>query len=354
MKKKNLRIYKDEFIKLYKEGKSLRAIALQYNVSKSSIKRYIEEEMEIKPKGLSEEDKAKCKDLFSNGHTVSAISKNLSLNYSTVRRYLVKEFGSVTNGQRKYEHLVSDMKQLYTSGYSATEISNKLGINRQTIMDYINEEGIKSRTYSETSRVYDLDENIFDEINKENAYILGIIFARGGIDKSTSTSFVNISIFKDNIYLLDKVARFIYTSEYPKANVVDNTYYIRISSTKLVERLGELGLRNNITKTYRSSLHKDLLPFKKEFFEGYFTVNVSVNKKNLYISGNGNILSFVKEYLEKDLDIKKIQNSTYGIVIENNTEVRKLKDNHKCIEDKILEVVNSTPEDEYHSWSKLL
>ena len=339
---------------MYKEGKSLRAIALQYNVSKTSVKRYIEEDMEIKPRGLSEEDKNKCKELFLNDYTVSAISKNLSLNYSTVKGYLTKEFGNVTNGERKYEHLVEDIKNLYINGASSSDISNKLGISKQTVMNYISEEGIKARTYSETSRVYDLDENIFDEINKENAYILGIIFARGGIDKSSSTSFINISIFKDNIYLLDKVARFIYTCEYPKANLVDNTYSIRISSAKLVERLGELGLRNNITKTCKSYLHKDLLPFKQEFFEGYFTANASVNKKYVHITGNNNTLSFVKEYLIKDLDIVKIQNTNYGITIENNIEVRKLKDRHQCIKDKIINLVNSISSDEYHSWSSLL
>ena len=354
MKKKNLRIYKDEFIKLYKEGHSLRAIALQYNVSKSSVKRYIEEDMEIKPRGLSEKDKSKCKDMFLEGYTVSAISRNLSLNYSTVKRYLTKEFGNVTNGEKKYEYLIEDIKNLYINGASANEISNKLGISRQTVLNYIEDEGISARTYSETSRIYKLNEDIFDEINAENAYILGIIFARGGIDKSPSSSFINITIFKDNIDLLDKVAKYIYLSDYPRMNLVDNTYYIRVCSLKLVRRLEKLGLRNNIIKQSTDSLHKELIPFKHEFFEGYFTANVSVSNRRIYISGDMNILAFIREYLIYDLGIKIIQNTKYGIAIENNIEVKKLKDNHECIKNKILDFVNHNPKDKYHSWNSLL
>lgn len=354
MKKKNLRIYKDEFIKLYKEGHSLRAIASKYNVSKSSIKRYIEEDMEIKPRGLSDKDKEKCKELFLNGYTVSSISKNISINYSTVKRYLTKEFGNVTNGERKYEHLIPDIKYLYVNGYSATEISNKLDISRQTVMNYIGEEGIEARTYSETSRVYDLDENIFDEINKENAYILGIIFAKGGIYKAPNTSFIDIRIFKDNVYLLDKIAKFIYTSGYPKPNLIDNTLSLRISSIKIVERLSELGLHNNITKKSIDHLHKEIIPFKHEFFEGYFTANTSVDRRRISISNSNSTFSLVNDYLTNDLQIVIRQKSNNCIILEKNSEVKKLKDKHKCIEDKILEVVNSTPKDEYHSWSKIL
>lgn len=62
MKSKKLRELKPEFLRLYnEEKKSIREIARIYNVDKSSISRYIHEDVKPRPRGLTEEQKKICK-----------------------------------------------------------------------------------------------------------------------------------------------------------------------------------------------------------------------------------------------------------------------------------------------------
>lgn len=128
MKTKNLRQYKDEFIKLYNEGYSFRKIGEMYGVSKGSVGRYIKEGAELRVKGLTESQRQKAKKLYLEGFTVNAISDKLGSAYSTVKNYLSNEFGIVTNGNKKYEHLVDNIVKDYENGLNATEISKKYSI----------------------------------------------------------------------------------------------------------------------------------------------------------------------------------------------------------------------------------
>lgn len=271
MKSKDLRKYKEEFIKLYKEGYSLRKIGELYGVSKTSVKRYVEEGCEIRQKGLTDEQKEKSKELYLEGLTVSAISKEIGCPDATLRRYLSTEFGVVSStGYKKYEHIKNDIISDYESGLSATEVAKKYKVARQTVMNYVAESKVEARTYSETSRVYDMNEDYFAQIDKHKSWILGLVFAKGRLDSHPGNKFLDISVYESRAEILDAITKELYKNGCPNLGMVDNTLRLRVSSSKLYDTLNSFGIYN------KSDYKKMSLPKEVDiisFWKGCLTVN---------------------------------------------------------------------------------
>lgn len=343
----------NELVEKYKEGYSLRQISEMFNINKTTVKKYVSNHVELRVRGLTDKEKENVKELYREGMTVNAISKKINKSYSTVKRYLSKEFGTVTDGIRKYEHLIPSIKKDYMNGLSATEISEKYNISRQTALDYIAEEGVKVRTYSETSRVYDLKEDYFDKLDEDKAFVLGKIFAIGTINAHPNCRFLDLSIPKRYEYVINDICSELYVNGYPKTSIIDTTLKIRIASTHLTERLLDLGVHSVLTKdNIRTNLHEDIVPFKHNFFEGYFSINVSVYPRVVYISSHSHVLPIINNYIKNDLQIDKfLVNDSNAIVVERNEEVLKLTDRHKIILDMIIDVANR---EETHSWNKVI
>lgn len=353
-KKKDMRKYKNEFVDLYKYGYSLREIATMYDVSKGTISRYVKEEVEIQ-RGLTEKQKEKAKELFECGLSVNAISIQLNATYSTVKYYLSKEFGKLTDLDRKYDHLVDDFKKMYEEGYSANEIGDKYGIHRQTILSYLREEGTYVRSYSESSRLYDLKEDYFDTLDGKKAYILGIIFAIGRLNQAPANQFIDLKIFKDKLEILNTVINAIFVGDAPCFNMVDNTYCLRVSSTKLYDTVEELGIAHKESGEIREFSER-IKPYENEFWEGFFYANVNVNGRFVLISAYREHLPVLCNYLSsKGIQYKLFDNVASHIEIERNSEVIKLVKEHNTIKDKIQEkVIELESKGKKHSWGEVI
>lgn len=351
MKAKDLRKYKDEFVKLYKEGYSLRKIAEMYGVTKASVTRYVKEECELRQRGLSEKDKQKAKELYLYGKTVNAIGEILGKPKSTIKSYLSKEFGVVTEGVKKYEHLANDMIKDYEQGMNATEISKKYGVSRQTVINYVYESHIDTRDYSQTSRKYSLNEDYFDKLNEENSFILGIIFAKGRLNSTTGTKWLDITVYKDRIDVIETVLDVLYKDECPKLHAIENNFTVRINSEKLYNTLDSYHIYNKGNK------EELVLPngiSEKEFWRGFIYSGISISKRQLSITGNAREIILLSDYLIK-LGISFRSYST-GIIIQNKKEVNKLIgiDGYGFIKQMIEKYISTLDNPNSTPWNQVL
>lgn len=329
MKASNRHLQED-FIRLYKEGKSIRFIAKQYDVSKNSVSKLIQEKIELRPKSEIDLYKDEIIELYISGNNPNQISKTLNLNYSGIKRLLVKE--NLININRRYEHLSNDFIKDYNSGLSAETIALKYDVSRQTVIDYLNYDQIKVRDYKIANRKSEINDNYFDNLNKEKAYCLGQIFALGTIQKVHNSKYLSLSITSSKKSLIKKAVKyFVYNIDDLKfyEDIKSNISILKISSENIYNKLKKYGIEGNI------NIPRD---FKKDFFKGYFEVALKVNLRNIRITPNAykeSILNFLTE--EINLPINKIQKSR-GIVIEDREIVTILINYYPEILEKIKKV----------------
>ncbi|MBQ3422030.1 MAG: hypothetical protein IJH34_10250, partial [Romboutsia sp.] len=293
-RKKNCRQFKDEFIKLYKEGMSLRQIALKYEISKNVISNLVKEDMQLRQKSGVEGMEKEFYELYQQGRTINSIANEYNVSYSSVSRLLRKHF-NIEKSNRKYEHLVENFKREYKEGKSLTKIAEKYNVSRQTILDYISEEKVKSRNYSETSRIYSLDEDYFNKINEIKAYQLGIFYAIGSMYNESTIDLKIINKKSDLIFeaikgISDK------TSKNLNKNKYDNSVCLRLNSKILKGRLDEIGLSKG-----ELNINKE---FRKYFFDGYFKGNMKISTEAITINKSKNKYgALIKDYLINNLNL---------------------------------------------------
>lgn len=342
--KKNLIIYKDEFIKLYKEGNSLRKIGEMYGVSKNSVGAIIKKHMELRPKSSVAGKEEEAYNLYKKGYTASQIAKKLNVNYSGLVSFFAKEHGINVEVNKKYIELLPKFKEDYSNGMSLTEISQKYGINRATIYNYLIQENIDMRTYSETSRKYELDENYFDDLNDKKAYQLGIIFEIGTAIKGNSSHIIRLS-FKRNIDIIFEAVDEITEKDEKNLNTDPKTgvKILDLNSEHLYNKIIEYGINSN--KVNIQNCYMD------NFIRGYLKPALRICSKKIYISLGKSFEQSIEYYLKEDLAIK-LSKQKYFISIGNKDGISKLINKFPEIKDKIKTYLEENPDNKY--WRRLI
>ena len=354
MKSKNLRECKQQFIDLYNYGFSLREIGEMYGVSKASVKKYIVEEIPLRQRGFTDKQKAKIVELYKRGLSVNAVANSLGLHYSNVKYFLSKEFGVVTSGgAKKYEHLANTLRKEYKEGLSANELAIKYGMSRQTVLNYIVEYGDDIRTYSETSRLYELNEDYFDSINKDNAFILGIMFAIGRLNSAVNNYFIDFKVVSERKEVLDAIIKEIYVDgKHTNFNKIDNTLNLRVSSKKMYDRLMDLGISHKESED-KISLNSEIYPYRKEFFDGMFYANFNATSRYVNISVYKEHLDMLIDYMNEIGVLCK--NKANSLQIERKDEVIKFINKHNIIGTMLKEKVEELEkEGKEHRWVSVL
>ena len=193
-------------------------------------------------------------------------------------------------------------------------------------------------------RKYTLNENYFSDINtKDKAYIVGFIYADGGLFKN----YLSIGIHSKDISVLDFIkselnynGKLYYNEEYVK---------LTISSQKIIKDLNNIGIIENktyLTKTL-PKIPNELFPsFLLGFFDGdgsiYKSSKTLVYEYTVNFSNNLEVLKLLKEKL-----------LGFGI---SSSSVRKRRDNEiSCMLDikgainleKIYDLFYETPPNYY-------
>lgn len=349
MAKKSYRHYKEEFINLYKEGMSIRAIADKYDIHKSSVARLIREDIPIRDKSTAYQFKDKIYDLYKKGYGIYQIASLIStdelrIRGDAVKRILFKEFDIVIPSNPKNGELIPIFIKLYQEGKTLNDIANEYNVSKQTVLNYINLGGLKARDYHESSLKTYLNEEYFDILDNKKAYQLGLIFAMGCVHKENVCVFLDLSITSNKKEFIFKAIEGISDKGYENLewNHDDSISSIRISSKHMCSKLLEYGLSKkiDIPKEHRTA-----------FFKGFFETNLNITNRNIAFPTKNRYNEDVKFYLLNDIGIdEEYYKSHKGTTpyITNINAIKKLLEVHPEILEKFSKKANIV------KWNKLL
>ena len=307
--------YMREWISLYNSGKSFRQIAKEYNVAMTTVKRRISNYVEKRPKSQNMQYAQEWLELLNSGTKKADIARMYNVSPSTVGSILSK-VGVERNGNKKFMHLIDDMKEMYSLGKSLKEISDVLNVSVQLIADYLEFEGINRRPYAEACRNYDINDNFFEKIDsKEKAFLLGILWAIGNViyDEGIPR---NIRLVTTNKFLVEYIVSQLYNTDVKLTfREQDNTYRQDIQCIKLTEDLVKLGFSNKGNKKPPVLESDELM---SSFADGMLYSKLTFPKEKVYIKSTDEPLIYMlANHIANEIDVDK--ESIKGVSFSRNT-----------------------------------
>lgn len=269
MRKENTVKYKEEWIKLYNEGLSFREIGRRYGYAMSTVKQRISDSVIKRDKNENDKYHEIWGKLYENGFTLTQIGDVYGVSKCVIRRVLVK-YGYINNilNRGKYNDLKEDMVKMYRGGYSLREIAEKFNLSKQTVLNYIKfvDEGV-IRDYSSSLRVYNYNEDYFEELTEESAFTLGLLIKTSFIINEKSRRLLRMGFSGGKKDVIDCIARNINFKEI-KYNYNEKEKFFRpeIFGSKIIDNLSVIGVR-----TKGQDYNKVNIPEKyiSNFLDGY-------------------------------------------------------------------------------------
>ena len=277
-KKINAEQYKDDFLKRYNEGESIRSIARTYGMAQTTVSRVISKYQEFRvPRGKQPEVLNQIYPLYAQGCMVHQIAEQLGIGTGTVRKHLEMNYGVKVGGggsqTPKSEHLAEDFKKEYLRGDTLTEIAKRHGVSRQTVLNYLNRNRIKARDYSEANRIYPINEDYFDILDTKKSRQLGLIYGYGVlIDDIRAGKILRLNSKEgcERLFLEAFDGITTHLEERLHYNKKAGIAILQISSTKIYERLEKWGFQHKLPNS--TLLDEDA------FWEGYLQARIGFSE----------------------------------------------------------------------------
>jgi hypothetical protein len=203
------------------------------------------------------------------------------------------------------------LKDLYTSGCTGKQVAASLGISLSRCYYYIKKLGI-GRSPSQTSRKYSLDEDFFYDINSDSkAYVLGLLFADGHIERGDRGSKIVIGLQERDKRLLEDVSIALQSNKplYPIYKTCNGKTFkgwrIAFSSKKLVNALEKYGCvspkwnRIRLPDLSSSLMHS----FLRGYIDGDGCIYLGNSKRYVSLTGNRDFIEDISSFLKKTLNI---------------------------------------------------
>lgn len=340
-----------DFIKLYTIDKlSIGKISKKYDISPSAVRNHLIKN-NIHLRNVSEAMTKVTPDminnfinLYNNGKTTCDIGKIYNISATTIGRYLTDN--GINLNVKKTDKYKDEVIYLYEKGMSQDKIQEKLGICRKTIRDILRSNNIHIRDNSEY-RIYDLNEIYFENVDTQNkAYVLGFLYADGNVSKEKYN--IQLSLQECDKHILEEISNDMETNSplvyrnFEKYNHnQQNQYSIALHSRKMHSDLCKLGVVPNKTHgiTYPDFLSEDLhRHFIRGVMDGDGCIHPPHGKngkiKTVDICGTYNFCVKLKEVIETRLNIHcsviKTSNdperATYRTTISGGIQVSKFLD----------------------------
>lgn len=139
---------KERIKKMYEDGKTIREIAKELNISYAKVRKILISEG-VKLRGrLRQELVNKIIELAKQGYSANRISKEMGLNSNTVLRILRKN-NLVKTKRRLSKEDIERIKTMYESGTSIYKIAKELKISTNLVVYHLKKLNIyKPQTYS--------------------------------------------------------------------------------------------------------------------------------------------------------------------------------------------------------------
>lgn len=245
---------------------------------------------------------------------------------------------SIKRGSKLNDKQSKEVAKEYKGGKSAFNLAKKYNVASATIYSILKRKNILIRSYSQVNRIYILDENYFEKIDrKDKAYWFGFCFADGYLYKK---KYLNITLSGKDKNFLNKFKNTLNTSipiKYIEKNKggYNSTYgrvRFRVSCKKMCEDLivnGYLHKHNYIPKSVPEYL---LNHFIRGFFDGDGSISVR-NRNNckrqvldISLCGSRAFLTELKEKLPFKYNNRIIKKKgTFSITMGDSTAIKFLK-----------------------------
>lgn len=202
-----------------------------------------------------------------------------------------------------------------------------------TISKILKSKNIKLRTRRCVDYInYTLDHNYFNKINtKEKAYLLGLMFADGGVSSTSNT----ISLTSNDLELINFFKTQIRCSkEIYKNPSHKNAYTYYFCSPKMKSDLINLGCvpKKSLVLKFPNKIPKNLLrDFLRGNFDGDGSIHKSKNKNSqtqVYFLGTKNFVTNIKKILnKKNIVCNKVKKEVniFRLVITGKKNILNLK-----------------------------
>lgn len=163
---------------------------------------------------------------------------------------------------------------------TAKECASELGVSIQRVRSVASEIGVTGRR-AKTRYSKSVNAEFFDKWNPESAYVLGFIYADGGLQRD------KISLYQNEVKHLDVIRRLMGIRVGVKPHG-KRCHVVRFNCCCMADRLREIGVRER--KSFGNMIFPVGLPdrlyghFFRGFFDGDGSVGVYGKWKNLRIS----------------------------------------------------------------------
>lgn len=216
--------------------------------------------------------------------------------------------------------------KLYLAGESQSMIAKKLGVSQWLISQKLKNNKIKTRPkyYKLNRRKYTVNEDFFNKIDNNVAWVLGWILADG----SLSDRKLSWHLAKKDEDVLVKISQILnYTGPlYQSTNKLKGKIHymitLAISSDTIIKRLNKLGIKRRkslnekyltcIKKINSETIHKN---FIRGIFEGDGSIlNTSTKSTVFQIVGTNSLLKDIQLIMNKYINIgfTKLSNNIKG------------------------------------------
>lgn len=337
-KKRNLIQYKDDFLRLYNEGKSINEIGRIYNANKGSISRILKSCTTLRDTSPIPGNKDKILELHMKGLTRAEIARTLDITYTTVSNFLVRS--GLVKVNSKYEDLIPKFKEDYESGMSLQEIGDKYSVSPSSVHTYLMQEGVDVRDYTESSRKYELNEAYFDNLTNKKAYQLGLIFELANVFKNDGHGSPKISLStKNNVKCMFKALEGVSSKGEGSINIDTKTgvKVLYINSYGIYNAMVHYGFESdklNIPTEYMDS-----------FMLGFFETALSITDRRIYISLDKPYVQSILNYLN-NLQIRYVNKTKY-VAIYNKDGALKLLTKFPDLMDKVAAFLEKKSDSTY-------
>jgi len=259
---------------------------------------------------------------YKEGKTLDFISLKVTKSRSTITSILRKNNVKIRRrGKKKgYSSFEKDVQKeickKYIDGGTTTSLSSQYGCSKTKILYTLKNNDVKTRSISENKRKYELDENVFNNLNENSLYWLGFIAADGNLYiNPIGNKVVQFGLHQKDEEHLNKLKIFLKTNKpiyyykskrkYKDSYVITPEVKFNINSSVIFEDICSYGIGPK--KTFNLKIDSDLM--NKYFFRGLFDGDGSIysnNKgKNLVIclSGIEEVLKAFCDFVKKEVNI---------------------------------------------------
>jgi hypothetical protein len=177
--------------------------------------------------------------------------------------------------------------RLYERGCTYSEIARMYGIDRSVVTKLLIRNGYARRSMSGIKRKYTLNEDYFDFISENQAYVVGLLFADGS--NNTSRGEVVLQLQEGDKGILDKISKELLSNKPLRLVTLKNPNHCRqirlcIASRKISNELKEMGMVHD--KTYTLT-YPDWLSIEQQrhFIRGYIDGDGYTSKNEISFVG---------------------------------------------------------------------